>query len=64
MYSYSTGILTAKQADDFISWFDSAIGTETQTDQDGDTFYITCFELEKNEVSKCRYFEAKKLKQI
>lgn len=62
MAIYMTDVLTGKKCDEFISWFDSEIGTETDIDDDGeDGFTVTCLELERNEVSKCRYFETHKL---
>jgi hypothetical protein len=43
--------------DEYLSWFDSEIGTETETtniDSDG-TMSASCFELTANEYSKARY---------
>lgn len=69
MRTYITSPLDGKQCDDFISWFDTVIGTEIDIDEtvnkDGSTlFIITCHELEANEVSKCRYFENNKLRKV
>ena len=53
--------MTGKQADDFLAWFDQEIGTETEINEIDGIFNITFFELEANEVSKCRYYENNKL---
>mgnify|MGYP001201203078 CR=1 FL=1 len=52
MQTYTTPPMTGRQCDDFISWFDSAIGTETETHQDGDAFTVTCHELETGEPAR------------
>jgi len=58
MRNYETGYLTGKQADNFVSQFDSSIGTETEvTKHDNNHFVVSCFELTANEVSKCRTIE-------
>lgn len=63
MATYQTQPMSGKQADDFIAAFDSAIGTETETDRDESqnppAFTVTCFELNKGEVAKCKRLEAK-----
>ena len=62
MRTYETNSLTGKQADTFKEWFDREIGTDIDQDDDGEGGHvITCFELTANEVSKCRYFETKKI---
>lgn len=66
MNTYTTGLLTGRQFDDFLEWFDYNIGTETDVDESLDDngnklFAVTCHELTKNEASKCRYFEKNKL---
>jgi hypothetical protein len=61
MKTYTTGLITGHQADDFIEWFDAEIGTETDTtDHKDGTFSVTCFELKPSEVRKCRYLEENK----
>jgi len=58
MEVYSTQIMTIGQADDFLDWFDKNIGTETETDEDGDDrASVTCFELTSKEVAMCRNME-------
>ena len=62
MNTYETSLLTGQQADEFISKFDSSIGTETEVNKYDDGFVVTCFELTcfeltSNEVSKCRTIE-------
>lgn len=58
MANYETSVLSGFQADEFISAFDSAIGTETETTQhDKGEFTVVCFELSSSEVKKARRIE-------
>jgi len=60
MTTYTTNTLTGHQTDEFISLFDQAIGTETQTDEvSAGQFVVTCLELEGGEPQKCRRIEKK-----
>lgn len=53
MSTYTTALMTPRQADDFIAAFDAEIGTETETTDDGEGQQsVTCFELTPGEVLK------------
>lgn len=60
MITFETNIMTGHQVDEFISQFDDAIGTKTQTNDHGDgQFSVTCFELDSSELAKAHRIERK-----
>lgn len=55
--TYTTGTLTPAQAAIFGRLYDEKVGTECQTDGSDEQRVITCFELTREEASKCRKIE-------
>ena len=57
---YETQVMDNKKIRKFINWFDKEIGTEIERNEDDEnTSYCVCFDLNNSEVQKCRDYENK-----
>ncbi len=52
MFTYETPRMTAAQCSYFNKIFDKIIGTETETTVVDNSYYVTCFELEYDEIEE------------
>jgi len=58
---YETDLMTHSGIKSFEEWFDKYIGTEIEVTNYGeDEWGATCFDLNMNEVIKCRNWENRK----
>ena len=57
---YETQVMSNSKVRKFIKWFDEEIGTENERNEDDEsTSYVVCFDLNMEEVKKCREYENK-----
>ncbi len=59
IYFYETDILSKLQAIKFVKVFDNQIGTECETSNINQDYFVTCFELIESETEKCRIIEGR-----
>ena len=58
METYETNTLDLIQKTEFLVWFDRVIGTDREVNSIMPGQYVVmCFELEPDEVTKCRAYE-------
>ena len=58
METYETDVLSQKEKDQMIKWFNEEIGTNYEVNNDWhDGYYIVFFDLTMNEISKIRSWE-------
>ena len=61
MEAYETDILSTKERDQMLKWFEEEIGTDYECNEDPsgeiEKYYIVFFDLERDEVNKIRSWE-------